>query len=196
LRVFVSCVFNASTEQMIKLVKEIFKMYKIEVFVSGEVEPKPLPESIKSHIKGSDAFFAIVTKEKSEWVQNEIGIAYSFDIPIYAIVEENLEIGGVLSHITIYGRFNLQNPMSIIQAISSVAERISETQTEGETAEIYRLFKNRREQLIYKIGANAAAHQIFLLLLLEDLSPAFYETYKDFHKNELDKLIEELKQIE
>lgn len=170
-------------------------MYRIEVFVSGEVEPKPPPESIRGHIKSSDALFAIVTREKSEWVQNEIGIAYATNILVYAIVEENLEIGGIIPQIVIYERFNPQDPSSIVNVISRVAKKIKETRPE-EKAEIYRLFKNKRERIIYEIGAHAASHQLFILLKLNDISPAFYDLYREYHENELNKLIEELKQLE
>lgn len=83
-------------------------MYRMDAFVSGETEADNLPENIRRHIKGSDAFFAIVSKEQSAWVQSEIGMAYEAGIPIYAIAEEGSNVG-ILKHITIYKLFELNN---------------------------------------------------------------------------------------
>jgi len=183
-------------KSVIELAKSVFKMYRIDVFISGEAEPQPLPESIKKHIRGSDTFFAILTEKHSDWIQNEIGIAYEANIPIYAIVQENLEVEGILPFIVIYEKFNLKNPLSIIGAISRVVEKIDESRTEGETAEIYKMLKNKRERVIYEIGRHASSEQIFLLLLLEDLNPAFFKLYQELHHQELERLMKDLKLIE
>lgn len=183
-------------KSVIELAKSVFQMYRIDVFISGEVEPQPLPESIKKHIRGSDTFFAILTEKHSDWIQNEIGIAYEAGIPIYAIVQENLEVEGILPFIVIYEKFNLKNPLSIIGAISRVVEKIDESRTEGETAEIYKMLKNKRERIIYQVGIHAASYRTLLLLILKDLNPAFFEVYNYFHEKELEKLLEELKLLE
>ncbi len=101
MKIFISCRFHSSTKSAIDFAKSIFKFYGMDAFVSGEAEVKSLSESIRKHIRGSDAFFAIVTKKHNTWVQNEIGIAYEAGIPIYAIVEEYFK-EGILEHITIY----------------------------------------------------------------------------------------------
>lgn len=194
LKIFISCSFNSSTKSIIDLTKSICKMYRMDAFVSGETEPNNLPESISRHIKGSDAFFAIVSKEQSPWVQSEIGIAYEADIPIYAIVEEGSNLG-ILKHITIYKPFKSNNEKIIIEAISEVVRKINDSRTE-ENAEIYKLFKNKRERVIYEIGTHAAASQIFILLTLNDLNPLLYNLYQNVHEKELERLTEELKLLE
>lgn len=195
MKIFISCRFHTSTKSLINLAKLIFKVYEIDAYVSGEVEPKPLPESIKKHIRGSDALFAIVTRKQNSWVQNEIGIAYGEGIPIYAIVEEGCK-EGILEHITIYKPFNLDKQKSIIDAISEVAGKINESRTEEDNPKIYKFFKNKRERIIYNIGRHASAEQIFILLILNDINPYFFEIYKATHKREYERLKNELKLLE
>ncbi len=95
-----------------------------------------------------------------------------------------------------YKSFNLENPKSIIDAISEVARKIDDSRTEEDDPKIYKLFKNKRERIIYKIGSQAAAEQIFILLILKDINPAFFEIYKAAHKMELERLKKELKLLE
>lgn len=171
-------------------------MYKIDAFLSGGVEAQPISESIKKHIKGSDAFLAILTEKQSAWVQNEIGIAFAADIPIYAIVQEGIEVKGALPQVTIYEPFDQKNPISIMTALGKVAAEISKSKTEEEIGEIYKLFKNKREHIIFKLGTHGASEQLFILLLLKDISPAFYDIYRKFHHQEFGRLKKELEQLQ
>jgi len=84
---------------------------------------------------------------------------------------------------------------TIIEAISEVVRKINDSRTE-ENAEIYKLFKNKRERVIYEIGTHAAASQIFLLLNLNDLNPLLSNLYRTVHEKELERLVEELKLLE
>lgn len=195
MKVFISCRFDSSTKSPIECARAIFKLYGIDAFVSGEVEAEPLSENIRKHIRGSDVFFAIVTKKDNVWIHNEIGIAYEAGIPIYAIIENGFK-EGILKYIITYKSFELENQDSIINAISEVARKINESRIEEDNPEIYRLFKSKRERIIYNIGVHAAAEQVFLLLDLHDFNPNLYEVYKSLHHNELERFKKELELLQ
>jgi hypothetical protein len=196
LKVFISCSFDPIAENVIDLARSIFRMHKIDAFVSGGVESKPVSESIKGHIRGSDAFLAMLTERQSAWVQNEIGIAFDANIPIYALVQRGIKVEGILPQVTTYELFDLKNPLSVATAIAKVAAKISESKIEDEIGEIYKMFKNKRERIIYELGIHGASEQIFILLLLKDISPSFYDIYRNFHHQELERLEKELEQLE
>lgn len=90
---------------------------------------------------------------------------------------------------TIYEKVDLKDPMSLITVVGNVVEKISELKSEEEIGEIYKMFKNKRERIIYKLGLHAASEQLFLLLLLEDVSPIFFKTYQKFHHLQLQRYL-------
>lgn len=196
MKIFISCSFDPSTRSILELIKSVMRMYQIEVFISDEAEAKPLGELIKGHVRGSDALLAILTKRKSVFVQNEIGIAYGSNIPVFAIVQRDVEVEGILQHISTYDTFNAEDPTSIVNAVSNIARKIIASKPAEEKGTIYKLFKNKRERIIFQLGTHGAAHQLFILLLVNDISPVFYDFYKRYHEREFQRLEDELKCIE
>lgn len=59
---------------------------------------KEISQKVKENIQNSDAFLVILTKDgvRSEWVNQEIGLAYSLGKPIVPLVENGVEVKGVL----------------------------------------------------------------------------------------------------
>ncbi|MBL7117618.1 MAG: hypothetical protein ISS94_02385 [Candidatus Syntrophoarchaeum sp.] len=83
----------------------------------GRGRPSSNVETIKELIKETDITFALITKryiceanrqfawKTSEWIQNEIGIAYAYGKPMLALVERGVNIRGILPQITCYYEF-------------------------------------------------------------------------------------------
>ncbi len=77
-------------EILTKLISDI--PYFEPVIAPDARTTKYLPEKVKSGIIRSDIFIVIFTKysEFNKWVNQEIGIAYALDKPIYTLIDENL----------------------------------------------------------------------------------------------------------
>ncbi|MFH1856445.1 MAG: hypothetical protein ABH836_04350 [Candidatus Omnitrophota bacterium] len=56
----------------------------------------------------------------SNWVQNEIGMAYDAHKPIYAIVQKGVKIEGILPHITVYEEYDPSEPQAIKELIKKI----------------------------------------------------------------------------
>jgi hypothetical protein len=78
--------------------------------------PGALPEKIKSLIDASDGFLAVLTKrdkidrqelwKSPDWIQNEIGMAYHAGKQIAVVVEEGVDVSGVIKYVTTYVTFD------------------------------------------------------------------------------------------
>ena len=70
--------FNFRTGKAIAdTIRQQLSRLGIECVVVGDITKVPPPDVVRSNIFACDAFLAIVSAEKSDWVQNEIGIAYA-----------------------------------------------------------------------------------------------------------------------
>jgi hypothetical protein len=147
--IFISCSFGTYSKPIADWVQSTFKYAGVDAYISGQVEAKSLPESVKQHIRSSEAMIVIVTQGHSEWVQNEIGISYDAGIPVYAIVQDDVEVRGILPHITIYEKFSVSDPSSLIEPVKRIIEKIYQKRREVATAALIGL----------------AAFGIFLLIL-------------------------------
>jgi len=83
-------------------IKEELKHHRVEGVIAGDLAEAPPPEVVRSLILASDGLLAIVTSEDDSWIQNEIGIAYAAALPVYALVKEGVQVGGLLPQITTY----------------------------------------------------------------------------------------------
>jgi len=111
-------------------IQNALKANGIDAFVSGQLEARPLPELIKSKIRESEAFLVLVTEKSSDWVQNEIGIAYDAGKPVYALVQKGVRVEGILPYITVYEEFDLSQPQSLTESVQSFMERIQSSRRE------------------------------------------------------------------
>lgn len=104
-KLFVSLRFDEFGQSVVEEVKSELRRYGVECVVAGDLTKAPPPEIVRSFILSSDGLLAIITKEQSDWVQNEIGIAYAAHLPVYGLVEEGVQVGGLLPQITTYVKF-------------------------------------------------------------------------------------------
>ena len=72
----------------------------------------------------------LVTEKSSDWVQNEIGIAYDAGKPVYALVQKGVRVEGILPYITVYEEFDLSQPQSLTESVQRFMERIQSSRRE------------------------------------------------------------------
>ena len=77
----------------------------MEAVIAGDLTTAPPPEVVRRLILASDGLLAIITSAQSDWIQNEIGIAYAAGLKIWCLVKEGVEVGGILKSITTYVHF-------------------------------------------------------------------------------------------
>lgn len=92
-KVFIShCMENIGLVEQIRI---MFEQKGLEAYIAvSNFQPgKPIDEKIIENIKSSNIFLLLYTKaaEKSNWVQNEIGIAVTMKKHIIPIIEEGVE---------------------------------------------------------------------------------------------------------
>jgi hypothetical protein len=104
-KLFVSLKFDKFGETVSGHVRDELRHHGVECVIAGDITKAPPPEVIRSLILASDGLLAIITSDQSDWIQNEIGIAYAANIPVYGLVEEGVEVNGLLPQITTYIRF-------------------------------------------------------------------------------------------
>lgn len=66
-------------------------------------------EDVRSRIEEAEGLIAIL-RHGSDWVSNEIGMAYALHLPICAIVDEEISISGILNLITEYKKTKTSDP--------------------------------------------------------------------------------------
>jgi hypothetical protein len=105
-KVFLSLRFDDEfNRKLAEKVRNELRHYGLECVIAGDLTRAPPPEVIRSTILACDALLAIITPNESDWIQNEIGIAYAGDMPVYALVQEGVKVGGLLPRITSYVHF-------------------------------------------------------------------------------------------
>mgnify|MGYP000220989936 CR=1 FL=1 len=105
--------------EVVRFFETMLKLFGVSVYkVEDDYRPIPALEKIEEGIKQSDFVFVILTKrykyeaygqygwKSSEYIQNEIGMAYAYHKPIVAVAEEGVDVEGILPDITWYHRFN------------------------------------------------------------------------------------------
>jgi len=117
--------------------------------VEDDNRPIPALEKIEEGIKRSDFVFVILTKrykseaygqyrwKSSEYIQNEIGMAYAYHKPIVAVAEEGVDVEGILPDITWYHRFNREEllktrvlPRDFFEKLERVLMHVEEEEKE------------------------------------------------------------------
>jgi len=120
--------FNFKTDKDIAdVIRQQLSVLGIECVVMGDIAKDPPPDVVRSNIFACDAFLAIVSGEKSDWVQNEIGMAYAANKKhIYGLVEEGVSVGGLLPRITSYKQFHRDSMLALKKLIAKIASEFVE----------------------------------------------------------------------
>ena len=103
IRAFISCRFPVDP-----VVTNICEMLQPDIvpYVSNDVKLGSLPARLREKIAASDCLVAILTeKGSSAFVQNEVGIAYALNKPVFAIYEDNVDVGGIQPYLSTFIRY-------------------------------------------------------------------------------------------
>jgi len=154
---FVSCKFPPD-----ETVLQICEMLKPDInpYISVDVKVGSLPHMLREKISAQDCLIVILTKGgSSEWVQNEVGIAFALNKPIFAIYEESASISGIqpyLSTFITYKESNVANSASQINALKATAKtEIDSREAVGTPEELLTGLRNNGVIGIYADRASA-----------------------------------------
>jgi hypothetical protein len=124
--------FTESNRKIAEQIQEQLSLLDIQCVIVGSIHKEPPPQVVRSEILACDALLAIVRSERSDWVQNEIGMAYAAHKPIYALVEQGIpEVGGMLQKVTSHAWFREGDSLGIRKAITELASQLA-----GRTKEV------------------------------------------------------------
>lgn len=158
---FISCCFPLDAT-----VKNICNMLRPEIvpYVSTDVKLGSLPNILREKIARADCLIAILTEKGSTaFIQNEVGIAFGLDKPIFAIYEESVNVQGIQPYLSTYIKYQKGDEASIAKQLvslkSEVIEQITSREIEGSPKE---LLENLRKNGIIGIYPDrAAAFRVF-----------------------------------
>jgi hypothetical protein len=158
---FVSCKFPPD-----EAVKQICEMLKPDItpYVSQDVKVGALPEKLRENIAKQDCLVVILTKAgSSEWVQNEVGIAFALRKPVFAIYEESVSVSGLQPYVSTsitYREGNVAQSATQINLLKEAAKReIEARDIAGSPEELIAELRNNGVIGIYP--NRAAAFRVF-----------------------------------
>jgi hypothetical protein len=112
---FLSGSFSQEDKTVFEWFRKIAEAVELEVITGEEPSVSPLAETVKSLIRDSDGFIALLTRrDKIEgsaewrpptWVEQEIALAYSMNKPMTVFVEKGVKVEGLDPHVAKYERF-------------------------------------------------------------------------------------------
>lgn len=138
-KAFVSCSFDEIDKDVVNYFCNLISSFDFQIDVSNEGHPSPVQEKVKSSISISDCLIAICTKKNkienseffktSDWILNEIGMAFALNKPIVAFVEEGVKMEGFLPQVTSYKTFHRDtlknNVTDIIQLLNNLENNLT-----------------------------------------------------------------------
>jgi hypothetical protein len=133
-------VFISHSKTDVEIVKALYSTLKqngINAYVA-ELQPAAgllLSEKIFRNIELSDCVLALLTQEsiRSNWVQQEIGIAAKAGKLIIPVIEKGVKINGILEGRE-YIEFDKENPWNTVAAVSRYAVYLKEQKEQAERA--------------------------------------------------------------
>lgn len=160
-KAFISCRFPPD-----ETVKNICEMLQPEIstYISQDVKSGNLPTRIKEKIAASDCLVAILTEQgNSAFVQNEVGIAFALNKPIFAIYEETVDVGGIQPYLSTFIKYKRDKIGDLAKDLHSLkvaaSTEISSREIAGAPDEILQNLQKNGVQGIY--SDRAAAFRVF-----------------------------------
>jgi hypothetical protein len=124
IQAFISCRFPPS-----EVVAQICELLRPDVtpHIATDVKAGSLPTRIKAKIGESDCLVAILTEQgNSAFVQNEVGIAFALNKPIFAIYEEHIDVTGIQPYLSTFIKYPTGDLASIARDITSLKLAITQ----------------------------------------------------------------------
>ena len=142
---FISCRFPV--EAVVRTIAEMLRP-EINPYLSTEPKVGSLPDQLKERISAADCLIVILTESGgSEFVQNEVGIAYALNKPVFAIYEENVQVAGIQPFLSTYIKYPRQE-------IGHVAAQIAGLKEAARTEVEVRQFSGSRDELLTELKTN------------------------------------------
>lgn len=162
IKAFISCRFPVD-----ETVTNICEMLQPEVspYVSQDVKLGSLPQRLKDKISSADCLLAILTERgNSAFVQNEVGIAFALNKPIFAIYEESVDVAGIQPYLSTFIKYNKDDVARIAKDIHSLkiaaSAEIASREIAGAPEELLENLQKNGVQGIYP--DRATAFRVFL----------------------------------
>ena len=115
-KVFITHNLDRTTDFMMNTIRFIAEKENIQIIYSSPGGAAASPsEDVRTKISESDALLAVIGRD-TNWVSNEIGMAYAFDLPIYAIYHPENSISGVAKMTTSTRSADIFKPAELEQA--------------------------------------------------------------------------------
>ena len=177
-RAFIAHSIDKKDKLVVESFLKILSQASIEGYLSElHPQPRPIPEKIRQNIEQADCLVAIITKKykieereiwkTSDWIHNEIGMAYQSNKPILALVEENVEVGGLSKYTTeliYFDRINIQKSIQLISSVlGSLRKQIEKNRLEDSSHEkrsLKTLNTKIQDSVVYKSNIQHIAQQI------------------------------------
>jgi hypothetical protein len=109
----------------VEVIRSELSVHGIECIVAQEISKRPPLPAIANKIQASHGFLAVITSDESDWIQNEVGMAYmAFGDrkPIYGLVEETVsKVKGILPLVCKYHRFSISNIVELRKLLAEIA---------------------------------------------------------------------------
>jgi len=110
---------------LVEVIRSELSVHGIECIIAQEISKTPPLPVIVNRIQASNGFLAVITSDESDWIQNELGMAYmAFGDrkPIYGLVEEAVsKVKGILPLVCKYHRFSKSNTVELRKLLAEIA---------------------------------------------------------------------------
>lgn len=138
IQAFISCRLPADDT-----VENICQMLQPDIvpYISRDVKFGVLPNRIRERIASSDCLIVVLTGSgSSAFVQNEVGIGYALNKPIFAIYKRDINVGGIQPYLSTFIEYSTEDVPSIATDIVSlkaeIVNEITSREVAGSTEEI------------------------------------------------------------
>jgi hypothetical protein len=128
-KLFLSISYGKDDEWLVEVIRSEFGVHGIECVIAQEISKTPPLPVILNKIQASNGFLAVITSNESDWIQNEIGMAYAAygdRKQIYGLVEEAVpKVGGILPLVCKYHRFSKSNTVELRKLLVEIAREFT-----------------------------------------------------------------------
>lgn len=108
LSVFISCSFNEKYSGIVEYVSNVIKSLGYLPKLLKVSEGKPIPEKIRDGIGQCDVFLLVILEDLSQYILNEIGIAYALQKKFIVLSKKDVNLSGsIIDKIVDYVCFDI-----------------------------------------------------------------------------------------
>ena len=141
IQAFISCRFPVEDT-----VETICQMLQPDIvpYISRDVKFGTLPHKIRERIAASDCLIVVITEAgSSDFVQNEVGIAFALGKPIFAIYEQRIDVAGIQPYLSTYVKYRSENiggiTTDVLSLKTAIGAEISSRELGGSPEELLEL---------------------------------------------------------